>query len=302
MPAQNKGAIENAEASTPMSAASRTSTHLLITAAANRLSEVGYGALRPESDAPLSSEKDPIRPCNHHRLQRALNEHALQPASLFDLAYNDNRWLFIYMCGGVLMLGFGFDLDPQLKQQLAQEWNARVRSIRTTGFVVSILMIVVGVLCLFFPIQSIYIGATVLTFFIIAFGVFEIAEYLSLPAFFRMGGMLASGILNIVIGIMLLALPAESMVIAFSFMLAFNLLMLGVEELSFTSFLRAFNVANYGWVIASSVLNIIFALMLLFIPITSSVALWLCLALYLVAGGISLLIECVKSKNLKARE
>lgn len=200
------------------------------------------------------------------------------------------------------MLGFGFDLDPQLKQQLAQKWNARVRSIRTTGFVISILMIVVGVLCLFFPVQSIYIGATVLTFFIIAFGVFEIAEYLSLPAFFRMDGMLASGILNIIIGIMLLALPAESMVVAFSFILAFNLLMLGVEDLSFTSFLRAFDVANYGWVIASGVLNIIFALMLLFIPITSSVALWLCLALYLVAGGISLLIECVKSRNLEARE
>lgn len=200
------------------------------------------------------------------------------------------------------MLGFGFDFDPQLKQQLAQEWNARVRSVRTTGFVISVLMIAVGVLFLAFPVQSIYLGAAILTAFIIAFGIFEIAEYLSLPALFRMGGMLVSGILNILIGIMLMALPAEGMVIAFSFMLAFNLLMVGIEELSFTSLLRAFNVASYGWVIASGILNIVFAFMLIFIPITSSIALWICLALYLIAGGISMLIECVKSKNLEARE
>lgn len=197
------------------------------------------------------------------------------------------------------MMGFGFDFNPELKQQFAREWNGRLHSVRMAGLVIGILMLVIGVLCLAFPIQSMYIGVIALTVFIVALGVFEIAEYASLPVYLRAGSLLASGILNIVIGILLMMLPAEGMVVAFSFMLAFNLMMIGVQELSFSSLLRYVEADSYGWVIASGILNIIFSIMLIFIPVTSSVALWIVIALYLIAGGISLLVECIKCKDLK---
>lgn len=69
MPSPHESATENAEAGTPMSAVSRTSTHLLPTAAANRSSEAGHGALRPESDVPwrlrkVQSDRATIIVCN----------------------------------------------------------------------------------------------------------------------------------------------------------------------------------------------------------------------------------------------
>lgn len=199
------------------------------------------------------------------------------------------------------MLGFGFDLDPQLKQQFADEWNERLHSIRMAGFIISILMIVLGVVFLIFPQQSMSVGLAILTLLIIAFGVFGITEYATLPFGFRMGGLLVSGILNILVGILLFSMPNDGMVVAFAFILAFELFMMGIEQLSFSSTLRFISASNYGWLIASGVLNIIFALFLLFMPLSSAVALWIVLAIYLLAGGISLLIECIKSKDLKAK-
>lgn len=200
------------------------------------------------------------------------------------------------------MLGFGYNLDPELKRQFAQEWNNRLHSVRVAGFIISILMIAVGVLCMIFPMQSLYAAAIIMTVFILAFGIFEIVEYASLPIYFRMGGLLASGIMNIIVGFMLLTLPAEGMVMVFAFLLAFDLLMMGIEELSFSSLLRFVAAESYGWVIANGVLNLIFGFMLLFIPLQSSVALWFVIAIYLVAGGITLLIECIKSKDLEAQQ
>ena len=59
---------------------------------------------------------------------------------------------------------------------------------------------------------------------------------------------------------------------------------------------------SYDWVVVNGVLNIIISLLLFILPASSSVAILFLLAIYLIVGGVSLLIEYKKSKDLKIKD
>ena len=119
------------------------------------------------------------------------------------------------------------------------------------------------------------------------------------PIYVRFGGSLISGILNVILGILLLTSPSEELFTAFAFLLAVNLLMVGIEELEIYAKIRFFNAAGNGWLMANSIINIIAAVIFLMVPKTSAAFLSLFVAIYLITGGVSLLIGCFNAKELK---
>ena len=78
--------------------------------------------------------------------------------------------------------------------------------------------------------------------------------------------------------------------------------MAGIEMISLGNKLAFFSVSNYGWLTASGIFNIIAALLFIFVPMASALALNFILAAYLFVGGITLLIEAFSMKDLKIKE
>ncbi len=192
-----------------------------------------------------------------------------------------------------------FNYGTDLARAFAEQWNQRLRSVRIASFIVSIAMLVFGVLCIVYPIQSVKVLSILAALMIAAFGVFEIIDYCCLPIFLRNGGTMAAGVLNILFAVLLLSSPAEVTVGTFAFLFGLMLLLFGIEKIALASKLRYFAVSDYGWVIASGVLNLIAAAVFMLLPMLSAVFLNYIIAIYLLVGGATLLIEAISMNDLK---
>ena len=124
-------------------------------------------------------------------------------------------------------------------------------------------------------------------------------EYFQRPFILRTGVSLMSGILDVILGIMLLTSPADEWLIFFGFLFGLDLMMVGFEQLTLTGTFHAFGVINTGWMTFDGILNILVGIILLFMPIASVSAVSVLLSFYLLAGGITLLIGCINVKELK---
>ena len=194
-----------------------------------------------------------------------------------------------------------FDYGTDLARAFAEQWNQRLRSVRIASFIVSILMLVFGVLCVVYPIDSVRVLSIIAAAVIAAFGVFEIVDYCCLPVFLRNGGTMAAGILNILFGVLLLSSPSDVAVSTFALLFALMLLFFGVEEIVFATKLRYFGVKDCGWVIVSGVINLLASIVFLLMPFAGAVVLNYVLAIYLLVGGSTLLIEAFSIKDLEVR-
>lgn len=114
------------------------------------------------------------------------------------------------------------------------------------------------------------------------------------------GVSLAGGILDLLLAVTLLTEPSEDMLAFFGYLLGFELITIGFEQITSASRLRAIGVNGTGWLTADGILNLIFGIILLFAPMASLFAISMVLALYLIFKGISLLVISFNAKDLEA--
>lgn len=189
------------------------------------------------------------------------------------------------------------------RKMLAGQWNHELRSIRITSIIISLVLLALGVLCAIFPGKSIAALSVIASILIVVLGVFQIVCYCKLPILIRRVGTLVSGILNILLGILLLCSPIGVTLSTFIFMMGFMLISIGIEELVFSGTLKSFGVSGSGWLIANGIISILAALMFFFMPMMASVvAINYMIAAYLIVDGVTLLIEAISMKDLKAQE
>lgn len=193
-----------------------------------------------------------------------------------------------------------YDDNFDYSRELGELWNKKLRSVRITGFVVSALMIVCGVLCILFPAQSINVVELIAAAVILVLGVYQIVDYTAAPVFLRHPGLLVSGVLNVFIGIDLLASPQQELNAVFTFALGIVLLVAGIDKLGYSGKLRFFAVADYGWVTLDGILDIAAAVALMIVPLYSAVVINYVLAAYLLVGGVTALIESFSIRDMKA--
>lgn len=189
---------------------------------------------------------------------------------------------------------------PEYGSLLAKQWNKELKSVRITGFIVSVLMLVFGVCCIVWPAQSMTVISVIASVLIVVLGAFEIVSFCLLPPLIRRAGTLISGILNVIIGSLLLFSPTGVTLAAFTYMMGFMLMLFGIDLLAFAGRLHAFAITGYGWLIFNGIANIITSLIFLFLPMASALVLNYMTAIYLLIGGLSLLIETVSMNDLKA--
>lgn len=191
--------------------------------------------------------------------------------------------------------------DDEIISEMKDQWNKNLKATRILGFAAAILMVIVGILCIAYPVETTYIIEVFASIALLLFGVWEIIQYVQRPPFLRMGVSLASGILNILLAVMLLTSPAEDMLIFFGFLFGLDLMMLGFEQVTATGRLKVIGVTETGWMTADGILNIIFGITLLLMPVASVAAVSVVLAMYLIFGGISLLVMSIHARNLKVQ-
>lgn len=182
---------------------------------------------------------------------------------------------------------------------VARQWNRRVRSVRVSGIVLGALLALLGIVLGIFPGASVAVLETMAALLIVLLGAAEIAEFCSLPALLRRGGLLMSGVLNAVMGILLLTSPVEIGIQTFAFLFAFLLLLFGIDLLTLSGTLRYFDVGGRGWVVVLGIVSLAAAVLFLCAPMASAVALNYILAVYLLVCGVTLLVRMLSMRDLE---
>ena len=123
----------------------------------------------------------------------------------------------------------GFDFEEEFKQN----WNRKVKRMRWICLLLGLLMIGVGVACIFFPIQAFDVVKTIAAVIIIGFGVYSIINFCLTSSYFKEPIHVITGIINILFGILLLQTPSEITAMSLTIMFAIMLMFYGAEKIAF---------------------------------------------------------------------
>lgn len=191
-----------------------------------------------------------------------------------------------------------FDSEFDYVQELIDTWNKKRKKIRTAYFIIAAVLFLAGILTAVFPVRVFAVIQYLAAAAVIVIGIYHFVAYTSMTYYFKDGMLIMSGILNILIGIMLLIMPVTLTVQVITFMLAFLLIFTGAQKISFASRLKYFQIPNTGSLTFSGILNIILAVIFLLLPFVSALALNYILAAYLIITGAALFVEALGMHKL----
>ena len=191
-----------------------------------------------------------------------------------------------------------FDSEFDYVQELIDTWNKKRKKVRTAYFIIAAVLFLAGILTAVFPVRVFAVIQYLAAAAVIVIGIYHFVAYTSMTYYFKDGMLIMSGILNILIGIMLLIMPVTLTVQVITFMLAFLLIFTGAQKISFASRLKYFQIPNTGSLTFSGILNIILAVIFLLLPFVSALALNYILAAYLVITGAALFVEALGMHKL----
>jgi len=162
-----------------------------------------------------------------------------------------------------------------------------------------VLLLIGGVWVMMTPIES-FIGLSIV-FSVIVFvnGFFDVLFSISNNKILKgWGWYLAGGILEILMGIVLIIHPEISMTIL-PLILGFWLMFGGVSIVSGAFDLKSYRIKGWGWVLALGALLMIFSFMVLTNPVFGASTLVIFTAMAILSYGISYLIFGLKLKQIK---
>lgn len=192
-----------------------------------------------------------------------------------------------------------FDSDFDYRNDFIDRWNERIKQAKVWMIVLGALLIITGVLSVaapfsFYAFIQIAIGVALLFH-----GVGQIASYFGTPEFFRNSTLAVSGVLNALLGVLLLTLPAYLTAATLVYPLAFLFIVTGFERLSFARQMKYFQIPNATVGTVTGVINIILGIVFILMPVFSSLLLSYAIAAYLVVAGVTLLIEALSLKRIQ---
>lgn len=193
----------------------------------------------------------------------------------------------------------GYDANHDYVNEYIDRWNRTAGRAKVGMIVLGVVLAIAGVAVILAPMGAYLMVQAVIAAILIVHGIGQVATYIQTPEFFRNGAQLASGILNAALGIVLLVLPSTVTAGAIIYMLAFLLIMTGIERISFARQMRFYQIPASSMGTATGVLNIILGVAFIFMPLAGGIALSYLLATYLIAGGITLVVEGVSIKKIE---
>ncbi len=165
--------------------------------------------------------------------------------------------------------------------------------------VVGIACIAVGIVVFCYPGEAYLTLSILFGVLMLLSGILEIVLYCSTNSYFiRSGISLVGGILDVLLGI-LLCCNVEVTLAFLPVFLGIWLLIRSIQMIDFWSKMRIFNVPNAGWQIASGVLLLLLALMIIFHPFGLGIPVVVAMVgCGLIIAGISLIATGIRLKSL----
>lgn len=192
-----------------------------------------------------------------------------------------------------------YDSNRDYINEYIEQWNRTAHKAKVGLIALGIVLALSGVAALVAPLGAYVFIQSLIAALLIVHGIGQIATYIQTPEFFRNGVQLATGILNALLGALLLMLPASFMAGTIVYLLSFLLIMTGIERISFARQMRYYQIPTSSTGTATGVLNIILGIAFLFMPLISSLVLSYLLGAYLVVGGITLVVEGIAIKKIE---
>ncbi len=133
------------------------------------------------------------------------------------------------------------------------------------SLVVGIIAIILGVWCMFVPLATL---AAISIVFIIAFfisGIVEIAFAVqNRKAMHGWGWTLMGGIVDLLLGAMLLALPAPAVTVVLIYFIGFWIMFRSIWAIGAAAELQKYGVRGWGWMLAIAILALLFSIVFIF--------------------------------------
>lgn len=192
-----------------------------------------------------------------------------------------------------------FNSDFDHVGDFVERWNASVRRTRTWTIVIGVLLVLAGIASAVAPLSIYALIQGVVAAALIAGGIGETVSYARTPELFRSPTMLVMGVLNALLGVMLLALPAYLTAGTVVFLLAFLFIISGAERITYARRMRYFGLPDSGLTTFTGVLNVVCGVAFLLMPAFSGVVIGYVIAAYLIVGGASLVIEGVSMRPIE---
>ena len=193
---------------------------------------------------------------------------------------------------------YPYDPNHDYVSDYIDQWNRQIRATKIWMAVIGIVLVITGLASAIAPFSMYAFIQTFAAVALIMHGVSHLVSYFQTPQFFRNGATLASGLLNALLGILLLALPATLTAGTIVFLLAFLLVTMGIERISFAQSMKYYQLggSTAGMItgIVDIVLGIVFALM----PLFASAAISILISAYLVVAGVALIVESLSIKRI----
>lgn len=183
-------------------------------------------------------------------------------------------------------------------EDFVERWNEGVRGTRALAIGLGALLALAGVASLASPLSLYAVIQTVIAVALIAGGTAGIVGYVRTPELFRSPVALVTGILNALLGVLVLALPSYLTAGTLTLLLAFLFIASGAERLSSAHRMRYFGFEGTGVSTATGVLNIVAGVVFLIAPLFSSLVLGYLMAAYLIVAGASLVAEGVAMRPI----
>ena len=189
---------------------------------------------------------------------------------------------------------FPYDLPPASSTTGGAETASRPVN-RKTGIVASIVLAVLGLLTFFTPI-SVGMGmAYLLTAGLMVYGISQTVAFFRAPKEARSGWSLVNGIMLLLFSGFTLwsglsgVYGTLQMIASLSYVAGFLTIAAGISQIS--TFFALQRASGSGWIMASSILNLLLSLVILANPVASWFTLTSVWGIYLTVSGIALFAE-----------
>lgn len=178
-------------------------------------------------------------------------------------------------------------------------WNRGFKAGKAFFIILAVLMTLAGVVTFLYPLNLYAVVQAVVAAMLLVHGIMQVVSFIRATGLFKDPMLVVTGVLNALLGIVLLMLPTAFTATTLTFIMAFMLIMIGAERISHASHMRYFGMPGSGVTTVSGVLNIILGIVFLLAPIFSSVVLSFMVSAYLVGTGVTLLIEAISMKRIE---
>ncbi len=192
-----------------------------------------------------------------------------------------------------------FDSDHDYVRDYIDRWNHEVKRTKVAMIALGAVLALAGVAAFAAPLGTYGVLQLVVACVLAVHGVGQIASWARTPEFFRNGATLAAGMLNVALGALFVILPSTFMAGTLVYLLAFLLIVTGIERVSFARQMRFYAIPAASTGTATGVLNIIIGVAFLFLPLATSIMLSYIVAAYLIIAGITLVAEGVSIRSIE---